>query len=99
MTDIPTGASSVRAAPSGLQLAALQIAHAEAAGGGIAARDLLIVTLRETHDEQLIVELIRPEPGHPVMDEWPVQHVERRGLGLFKRIVDRFQAHPHFESQ
>ena len=83
----------------GKQFPALEIADAEAARGRIAPQNLAVVVLRESDDEQLVVELIRPEPRHSIVRDRPIEQIERGGLRLLERVVHRFEAHPPAEAQ
>ena len=51
----------------GKQFPPFEVADAEAARGRVAAQHLLVVALRKPDDEQFVVELIGPEPGHAVV--------------------------------
>src|ERR1700679_3472090 len=52
------------------------------------------MVLRKPDDEQLVVELIGPEPGYPIMAHRAVEHIECGRLRLLEGIVDGFQAYP-----
>src|SRR5687768_5858753 len=49
------------------QLTLQQVIDGEATAGGIAPYDGLVVALRQAHDLQLDVVLVRPEPRHVVV--------------------------------
>src|SRR5439155_7639810 len=76
----------------GDELAAAQVTGAEAARGRRAAQDHGVVAMRDADDDELEIELVRPEPRQLVVRGGRAEQVERDGAALLEGVVDRFQA-------
>src|SRR5882762_705847 len=73
------------------QLAAAQIAGAEAVRCGIAAHDHSVMPVGYPDDDEFQVVLIRPEPRHLVVDGCSSEQIECRARALLERVVDRLE--------
>src|SRR5688572_10887665 len=74
------------------QLTLQQVIDREVAAGGIAPHDGFVVALRQAHDLQLDVVLVRPEPWHVIVPRVLAAEARPRDAALLDGIVDRLEA-------